>query len=141
MPFTYVVHVRTFLLIYLLGLPFILVSDLDWVMLVAVLFVGYLMFGLENTAVQLENPFGTDCNHHPLDLYCLEVLQDLLHLLDLRASTKAAAAVEPASKEPKVVSEHGITVSESLRRRKKDREEEYLKEEDYGVDDGGDGGD
>ena len=68
MPFTYVVHVRTFLLIYLLGLPFILVSDLDWVMLVAVLFVGYLMFGLENTAVQLENPFGTDCNHHPLDL-------------------------------------------------------------------------
>ena len=67
MPFTYVVHVRTFLLIYLLGLPFILVSDLDWVMLVAVVFVGYLMFGLENTAVQLENPFGTDCNHHPLD--------------------------------------------------------------------------
>ena len=47
MPFTYVVHVRTFLLIYLLGLPFILVSDLDWVMLVAVVFVGYLMFGLE----------------------------------------------------------------------------------------------
>ena len=89
MPFTYVVHLRTFLFVYLAGLPFILVADMGWLMLVAVAFVGYLMIGLENTAVQLENPFGTDCNHHPLDLYCLEVSQDLLHLLDLRASAKA----------------------------------------------------
>ena len=96
MPFTYVVHVRTFLFIYLMGLPFILVEDLGWLMLVAVSFLGYLMIGLENTAVQLENPFGTDCNHHPLDLYCLEVSQDLLHLLDLRASAKAQVDQPPA---------------------------------------------
>ena len=92
MPFTYVVHLRTFLFAYLLGLPFILVGDLGWLMVVAVAFVGYFMIGLENAAVQLENPFGTDCNHHPLDLYCLEVVQDLLHLLDLRAKAKAQAA-------------------------------------------------
>ena len=89
MPFTYVVHLRTFLFVYLAGLPFILVADMGWLMLVAVAFVGYLMIGLENTAVQLENPFGTDCNHHPLDLYCLGLAQDLLHLLDLRAIAKA----------------------------------------------------
>merc|ERR1712137_932667 len=85
MPFAYVVHLRTFLFFYLLGLPFILVEDLGWLMLVAVVLVAYLMIGLENTAVQLENPFGADCNHHPLDLYCLEVLRALLRLLDLRA--------------------------------------------------------
>ena len=65
--------------------------------------------------------------------------------MDLRASTKAAAAVEPASKgrsHHRGEQEQGIAEAVlSLRRRKKDREEEHMKEEEDGDGDGGDGGD
>jgi len=98
MAFSYVVHLRTFLFLYLLGLPFILVKELGWFMVIAVFVVSYLMIGLENTAVQLENPFGLDCNHHPLDLYCLEVVRDLLSLLDIRAQSTVAGAARVRKK-------------------------------------------
>ena len=142
MPFTYVVHLRTFLFIYLMGLPFILVEDLGWLMLVAVSFLGYLMFGLENTAVQLENPFGTDCNHHPLDLYCLEVSQDLLHLLDLRASAKAQVdqpAAEQKARSAKSANTSTLmtAMKTGLKNRKPPKGRKGEDDDDGGGDDGG----
>merc|ERR1712113_313434 len=78
MPLMYILHIRTFLFVYLLGLPFVLVTDLGRLMVLAVALASYLLIGLENTAVKLENPFGLDSSDLPIDLYCLEVARDLL---------------------------------------------------------------
>jgi putative membrane protein len=85
MPFVYVAHLRSFLFMYLLFLPFVLVQDLGRLMVVAVSIASYLLIGLETTAVTLENPFGYDLNDLPLDLYCIEVSRELLGLLERRA--------------------------------------------------------
>ena len=76
MPFMYVAHLRTFLFLYLLSLPFVLVTDLGRMMVIGVGLATYLLIGLENTAVKLENPFGFDSCDLPLDLYCIQVTRD-----------------------------------------------------------------
>jgi len=99
MPFVYVSHLRSFLVLYLLALPFVLVIDLGRLMVVGVGLAAYLLIGLENTAVELENPYGVDANDLPLDLYCIEVSREMLALLDGRGDADAILPVRKASKE------------------------------------------
>lgn len=66
-PFAYVVHLRRALVIYCVSLPLALVSALGWWNLLAVFLVSYILFGIEEIGVEIEDPFGDDDNDLPLE--------------------------------------------------------------------------
>lgn len=67
LPFAYIVHLRTFLVLWLLALPFVLVDLVQWGTIPVALAIMYALVGLEQIGVEIENPFGHDCNDLPLD--------------------------------------------------------------------------
>ena len=70
MPFAYMVHLRRALIVYCFTLPFALLDKFHWMTLVIVLVVAYIMFGIEEIGVEIENPFGADENDLPLERLC-----------------------------------------------------------------------
>lgn len=81
LPFAYVVHLQRALLVYCLTLPFALLPVMDWATLPATLLISYILLGIEEIGVQIEDPFGHDPNDLPLERYCARiqgVLEDVL---------------------------------------------------------------
>lgn len=70
MPFAYMVHLRRALIVYCFTLPFALYDKYQWLTLVIVAVVAYIMFGIEEIGVEIENPFGDDENDLPLERIC-----------------------------------------------------------------------
>jgi len=67
LPFALIVHLRTFLVLWLIVLPFSLVSVLGWGTFVASTITAYALLGIESIGVEIENPFGHDFSDLPLD--------------------------------------------------------------------------
>ncbi len=70
MPFAYMVHLRRALIVYCFTLPFALFDKYGWITLPIVLVISYIMFGIEEIGVEIENPFGDDENDLPLERLC-----------------------------------------------------------------------
>lgn len=66
-PFAYVVHLRRALVIYCGTLPLALLGTFGWSTAVVVFFVAYILFGIEEIGVEIEDPFGHDENDLPLE--------------------------------------------------------------------------
>jgi putative membrane protein len=81
MPFAYMVHLRRAIIIYCFTLPFALVKDFGWWTIWAVLLVSYLMYGIEEIGVEIEDPFGRDDNDLPLERFCEGIEQTLRGVL------------------------------------------------------------
>lgn len=77
MPFAYMVHLRRALILYLASVPLALVRDFGWGTVPAVLFISYVMLGIEEIGVEIEDPFGTDENDLPLDTICSRIEQNI----------------------------------------------------------------
>jgi ion channel-forming bestrophin family protein len=70
LPFAYVVHLRRALIIYCASLPFALIPKFDdWAVLMTFL-ISYILFGIEEIGVEIENPFEGDENDLPLEKIC-----------------------------------------------------------------------
>jgi ion channel-forming bestrophin family protein len=80
LPFAYVVHLRRALILYCLTLPFALVDSYGWSTILDTLLITYVLFGIEEIGVEIENPFGTDDNDLPLEQICSTIEQNLLAL-------------------------------------------------------------
>lgn len=79
MPWVYTLHLRMFMLLYLAYLPFALsyrkpVPSAAAIMFYSVL-LSYAFLGLEDMAVQIQNPFGESMSDLPLTIF-LQLLQD-----------------------------------------------------------------
>lgn len=66
-PFAYVVHLRRGLVIYCATLPLALLGTYGWWNLLIVYLVSYILFGIEEIGVEIEDPFGDDENDLPLE--------------------------------------------------------------------------
>lgn len=66
-PFAYVVHLRRALVIYCATLPLALIGTFGWWNLLIVYLVSYILFGIEEIGVEIEDPFGDDENDLPLE--------------------------------------------------------------------------
>lgn len=80
-PFAYAVHLRRAILVYCLTLPLALVGKWGWTTVSATLCISYVLFGIEEIGVEIEDPFGVDENDLPLDSICTKIeatLRDLL---------------------------------------------------------------
>jgi len=67
LPFAYVVHLRRALVLYCATLPVALVSSFGWATVPIVFGLTYVMLGIEEIGVEIEDPFGGDDNDLPLE--------------------------------------------------------------------------
>ncbi|KAI9340453.1 Bestrophin/UPF0187 [Obelidium mucronatum] len=66
-PIAYELHLKQTLIVYLLSLPFQIVTVLQWYTIPATLVAAFTMFGIEAIGGEIENPFGFDANDLPQD--------------------------------------------------------------------------
>src|SRR5262249_53365326 len=67
LPFVYAALIKQVLLLYLATLPFVLVAKMDFMAPLVVAGVSLGMLGIEEAGVEIEDPFGLDRNHLPLE--------------------------------------------------------------------------
>ena len=77
LPFAYVIHLRRALVLYCLTLPFVLVDAFGWSAVVYTMMITYVLFGIEEIGVEIEDPFGDDYNDLPLEQICSTIERDL----------------------------------------------------------------
>lgn len=92
LPFAYVIHLRRAIVLFCGTLPFALLAKFGpWACVITFL-VSYVMFGIEEIGVEIEDPFDGDDNDLPLDRIC-DVIADNVRAFSPRdsASTEARA--------------------------------------------------
>ena len=89
LPFAYMVHLRRTLIIFLATMPLAIVKDLGWATIPATLLISYVMLGVEEIGVEIEDPFGTNDNDLPLQSICENIESNLRGLLPASAGTQA----------------------------------------------------
>ena len=80
LPFAYMVHLRRAMIVYLITLPMALVNDFGWATVPAILLISYVMLGVEEIGVEIEDPFGDDSNDLPLKTLCETIENNLQSL-------------------------------------------------------------
>ena len=83
MPLAYSIHLRQLLFIYCLALPFELVDELQLLTAFVVSLISFMIFGIEEIGIEIENPFGHDPNDLPLDEICQTMQANIEDLISL----------------------------------------------------------
>jgi hypothetical protein len=77
LPFAYQAHLRMSIWVYLLALPFQLVTTFGWVTIPATAFTTFLYLGFLEIGQEIENPFNYDLNDLDLDDFCYMIQREL----------------------------------------------------------------
>lgn len=77
LPFAYQAHLRMSLWLYLLLLPFQIVSTLHYLIIPGTAFASFLLLGFLEIGQEIENPFNYDENDLDLDGFCLAIQREL----------------------------------------------------------------
>jgi len=85
-PLAYAIHLKQLLLIYCSLLPFNLVGNLGWWTGAFVALVSFIVFGVEEIGIEIENPFGYDHNDLPLNAICDTMVRNIEDLISLSPS-------------------------------------------------------
>jgi ion channel-forming bestrophin family protein len=80
-PLIYSIFLKQVLVIYCLILPLELVVHFNWWTTLVMAFFSFLLFGIEEIASELENPFGSDPNDLPLDVICNTIFRNVEELI------------------------------------------------------------
>ncbi|KAJ3101044.1 hypothetical protein HDU97_001687 [Phlyctochytrium planicorne] len=83
-PHAYGLHLRQVLVIYCLFLPMQIMASLGWYTGPCLMLVSFVLFGIENLGLEIENPFGYDPNDLPLDRYCEATKREIEDLIRTR---------------------------------------------------------
>ncbi len=100
LPFVYAALIKQILFVYLVTLPFVLVPAIKYMapMIMAVVSLG--MLGIEEAGVEVEDPFGPEANHLPLDRICAMIGRDVSDLTAREAENLAVTATRKPSHSP-----------------------------------------
>ncbi|MEM1324395.1 MAG: bestrophin family ion channel [Bacteroidota bacterium] len=85
-PFSYVVYLRLFIIIYGLMLPFAMVSSFHWLSIPLAMFIFFSLLGIQLMAEEIEDPFGLDCNDLPTASIAHTIKQNVFEILEDRVS-------------------------------------------------------
>jgi len=80
-PFSYSFHLWIVTWLYVLALPFQIVSVLNWVTIPATVLASFIFFGFIVAGEEIENPFGYDKNDLNLDHFCRNIIRLELHAM------------------------------------------------------------
>ena len=82
-PYSYSVHLKQFIFVYLLTFPFAIMHELKYFTVIASAILFYAFVGLELMGEEIEDPFGTDANDLPTDEICKVIrhnIHEILHV-------------------------------------------------------------
>jgi len=92
LPLVYVTHLRTFLIFFLLGIPYAWQATLGYGTIPLVVTMAYAMLGLEGAAIECEAPFEKGrSNHLSMDAFSMVVIRDVTELIKCRADMEMGA--------------------------------------------------
>lgn len=77
LPFIYVIHLRTSLLLYLSLWNVTSLASVGWVALPALFVYNLSMLGIEAATVECEKPFDWNANHLTLGKFCIVVARNI----------------------------------------------------------------
>mmetsp|Transcript_53037 Transcript_53037/g.128695 ORF Transcript_53037/g.128695 Transcript_53037/m.128695 type:complete len:446 (-) Transcript_53037:112-1449(-) len=81
LPLVYVAHLRTWLFLMLLIMPYIWAASLGWLTIPTVCLAGFAYLGLDGSALEMEAPFRKDrVNHLNMDAYVLLLMTNIFQL-------------------------------------------------------------
>ncbi|KAF9264875.1 hypothetical protein L218DRAFT_998351 [Marasmius fiardii PR-910] len=80
-PSSYGIHLKQCVTLYLFALPLTLVNTLGWMTIPIVSVVAFTLVGIEGIADEIEMPFGNDAGDLPLDRYCEDLKEEILHII------------------------------------------------------------
>lgn len=83
-PFAYAQHIKLFLVLFCLTVPFALVESMRWATPAAVAVLVFGLFGIEEIGIEIEDPFGHDANDLPLDRIGETIAVDTAAMIRLR---------------------------------------------------------
>lgn len=66
-PFAYAQHIKVFVILFTLTIPFAVVDMLKWGTPIASAILGFALFGIDEIGVEIEDPFGYDENDLPVE--------------------------------------------------------------------------
>ncbi|MFO0552431.1 MAG: bestrophin family protein [Polyangiaceae bacterium] len=66
-PIAYAHHIKMFLTLFCLSVPFAMVNDMHWYTPIAAGILAFALYGIDEIGVEIEDPFGYDPNDLPLD--------------------------------------------------------------------------
>ena len=93
-PEIYVIHLRTFLMVYLTSMPFIFGDRWNWGTIPAVACVSFALLGIEGAATECEIPFHpTRANHLRMDAYVAGCFGNVSAILDWNVREEGEADV------------------------------------------------
>jgi putative membrane protein len=79
LPLVYVTHLRTWIMLFLLSMPYFWESSLGYATIPVVFLTAFALLGVEGAAEEVESPFRKDrTNHLDMDSFCLAVLSNIL---------------------------------------------------------------
>jgi putative membrane protein len=82
LPMVYVTHLRTFLILYLVAIPYIWADSLRYLTIPLVMLTAFAMLGLDGAAEEVEAPFRKErTNHLNMDAFCLLLMSNVLQQL------------------------------------------------------------
>jgi putative membrane protein len=87
-PFSHSTFIKTFIVVYLLILPFGLVDVFHWLTIPACMVMSYAMIGIEIISEEIENPFGTDANDLPTSHLCTVIGKNVHEILKVQPMEK-----------------------------------------------------
>jgi putative membrane protein len=83
LPLAYAVKIRQFIFLFLLALPFALITRVGWLTPLVATLAAYPILALDEIGAELQRPFSTaSLNHLPLDEICATIEGDLLAQLE-----------------------------------------------------------
>jgi putative membrane protein len=83
LPIAYVAHLRTFLLLFVLGIPFVYAKTWGWGGVPATALVAFALLGIEGAATECENPFSARrTNHLGMDTFCENIIREMEQMLE-----------------------------------------------------------
>lgn len=82
LPFVYVVHLRTFLLLYLLLWHMEGIASEGWIAMLPLMLASWGLLGIEAASVECERPFHWGSNHLALGKACIVVAKNLVQTMD-----------------------------------------------------------
>ncbi|KAF9431169.1 hypothetical protein BGZ94_007620 [Podila epigama] len=84
-PLAYSIHLHHATWIYLMALPFQLVSNMKELMIPAVMLASFTLLGILGIGYEIENPFNDDYNDLPLDDFCKVIQAEVDSMIATRA--------------------------------------------------------
>ena len=79
LPLVYVTHLRTWLMLFLLTLPYFWEASLGYAIIPVECLAAFALLGLEGAAAEVEAPFNKDrTNHLDMDSFCLAIYSNIM---------------------------------------------------------------